>query len=50
MTLRDYFAGQALNACLSTGADKTLTPLEEMAYISKACYLIADAMLKERKK
>lgn len=41
MTLRDYFAAKAMQALLSTG--ETDAPM-----ISKASYIVADAMLKAR--
>lgn len=42
MTLRDYFAGQALSS-----ADITLNSAVSAA-IAKKCYAIADAMIKAR--
>ena len=42
MTLRDYFAGQALNGVLA-GAEN-IRPVE----MSEFCYKMADAMLKAR--
>lgn len=44
MTLRDWFAGQAL-----TGFCNTDMPFETMG-AAKRCYAIADAMLAERGK
>ncbi len=56
LTLRDYFAGQALAGYLAdgatrsisreTGADRSTANL----LLSEACYRAADAMLKERAK
>ena len=41
MTLRDYFAGQAIEGC--EGYDK-------VEYVAQQAYRLADAMLKERSK
>jgi hypothetical protein len=55
MTLRDYFAGQALQAMISTPStwsDLDLKPINGMTVIevtSVHAYQIADAMLKARK-
>lgn len=49
LTLRDYFAGQALTVVNSGGLPKSV-PMDELApAIAKACYRIADAMLSARK-
>ena len=61
MTLRDYFAGQALisyssksnresmkNLAMEKDIPFTADMIDET--IAKACYLMADAMLKERDK
>ena len=45
MTLRDYFAGQALVGFLSASVG-----VHKGGDISKTVYLMADAMLKERSK
>ena len=45
MTLRDYFAGQALAGCSLLGMHKS-----DEKYFAHKAYLIADAMLKEREK
>jgi len=45
MTMRDYFAGQALRGFV---ADKLVQPSYEQ--VAEACYGLADAMLKERAK
>ena len=44
MTLRDWFAGQAL-AGLARGHSEYLTPPRDIAY---DCYELADAMLAQR--
>ena len=48
MTLRDYFAGQALVGILSAIANE---PMENPmgSFIAKDCYAIADRMLAARK-
>lgn len=48
MTLRDYFAGQALLSFLGQeiGKDKKVIA----KYVSEICYIYADAMLAERMK
>ncbi len=45
MTIRDYFAGQAL-----AGLSLTLNNHADPEYIAKLCFSAADAMLKERTK
>jgi len=45
MTLRDYFAGQALAGLMTVGSDINLNTFERRA---KICYVVADAMLAER--
>ena len=45
MLLRDYFAGQALQGFIPN-TDGTTPAIEDVA---KACYQMADAMMKERK-
>ena len=47
MTLRDYFAGQALNG-LAHGYQNELSEVDDVLEICKHCYRYADAMLKER--
>jgi len=49
MTLRDWFAGQAL-AGLSTGAAFTVPNEAESAEAAQVAYRLADAMLAERSK
>jgi hypothetical protein len=44
MSLRDWFAGQALNACLDYHGPK------EPSEAAVSAYAIADAMVKERSK
>lgn len=46
MTLRDYFAGQALVGTISATFAETWGP----EHIAGQCYYLADAMLKEREK
>lgn len=46
MTLRDWFAGQAMVGILSVAGPYGLAPYE----ISERSYRLADAMIKERKK
>jgi hypothetical protein len=48
MTLRDYFAGQALLAAGMLAIEENEDVLKEtMPKVMKRCYQIADAMLKE---
>ena len=42
MTLRDYFAAKAMQGLIANGADNPFI-------LSKAAYVMADAMIKERK-
>lgn len=46
MSLRDYFAGQALIGDIATFT--TTDPTEYAECIAKRCYALADAMLKAR--
>jgi hypothetical protein len=50
MTLRDYFAAKAMQSTLADNAyaERTETPAEWLAIVSKASYEMADAMLKAR--
>lgn len=50
MSLRDYFAGQALMGLLSGNDDYTNVPVGEGVHnhVAKNCYAFADAMLKAR--
>lgn len=53
MTLRDWFAGQALAGSLACGTDKTYSGMradDARAALAAGAYLVADAMLKERAK
>ena len=53
MTLRDYFAGQFLTTFLVGKTDDYFNEEEvddKKQLITKACYELADAMLKERSK
>jgi hypothetical protein len=61
MTLRDWFAGQALNGMMGTydptdgvatcnPTDGVVWEPDEAKFIAQKCYLFADAMLKEREK
>ena len=51
MTLREYYAGQALNGFLSYDQTIDTQTIEEYASdISKTAYVYADAMIKERAK
>lgn len=51
MTLRDYFAGQALMACISGGglSDVVAGKLAHET-IAEHCYRIADAMIEQQTK
>ena len=51
MTLRDYFAGQALPSVMHLCARDTLAPAESITQsFARKAYEIADAMLAERAK
>lgn len=57
MSLRDYFAGQALSSlglksdgCYSTHGRKHKEPEKDAEWIATAAYRYADVMLAERKK
>ena len=52
MSLRDHFAGQALEGIVDGPAWKqgVQQMLTEASCIATACYIVADAMLAERKK
>ena len=51
MTLRDYFAGQALPSVMHLCARDTLAPAESITQsFARKAYEIADAMLAERVK
>jgi hypothetical protein len=50
MSLRDHFAGLALQSLSAAVQDESITTLEDRAEdTARACYTIADAMLKARK-
>ena len=49
MTLRDYFAAQALNGILSGPASREGVPMKEWFDAPEAAYRLADAMLEARK-
>ncbi|HEY5800925.1 MAG TPA: hypothetical protein VIT92_11940 [Burkholderiaceae bacterium] len=49
MTLRDYFAAQALPAVIRQCYADTRSPDESQEdYFARACYAVSDAMLKAR--
>jgi hypothetical protein len=48
MTLRDYFAGQAITAIAGHSSPKAYSTEEVINAIAKGAYVIADAMLKVR--
>lgn len=50
MSLRDYFAGQALAGMLAKGTDGQFSKPEGVARAALWSYEYADAMLKERSK
>ena len=47
MTLRDWFAGQAVAGIMGSSAD-AVTKNEQATFIATEAYLVADAMLKAR--
>lgn len=49
MSLRDYFAGKALNAILQSRAYQFQTGDDDYSYVAGFAYDVADAMLEERK-
>jgi hypothetical protein len=49
MTLRDYFAGLAMQATVNAWIINSIYPLSDLDVASNA-YVVADAMLKERTK
>ena len=49
MSLRDFFAGQALSGLFASGRPVEETPPKVYAVAAGYCYRIADAMLKARK-
>lgn len=50
MTLRDYFAGQALAVVINTGFGKVNTSMQINDWCAMVAYEYADAMLKAREK
>ena len=48
MTLRDYFAGQAISQIIATCANDTTHGMTKADYFAGRAYEIADAMLKAR--
>lgn len=50
MTLRDYFAAEAMQGAISSLINGELANSETDALLAKASYMIADAMLLERAK
>ena len=48
MTLRDYFAGQAISQIIATCAHDTTYGMTRADYFAGRAYEIADAMLKAR--
>ncbi|WP_028752718.1 hypothetical protein [Rhizobium leucaenae] len=50
MSLRDYFAGQALSGQLSFSPHDSFDKYHQPDEVAAACYRFADAMLAARKK
>ncbi len=54
MTIRDHFAGQAINQALALEVEKRLSmvnpPPFDTTNVALACYQLADAMIRERAK
>lgn len=50
MSLRDYFAGQALTGVIAAVCDGKHAAAKTGEVIATACYELADAMLAERSK
>lgn len=48
MSLRDYYAGQAMQGMLASPKVDILEAITEPEYAAKVSYKIADAMIKER--
>ena len=48
MTLREYFAGQAISQIIATCANDTTYSMTKADYFAGRAYEIADAMLKAR--
>jgi hypothetical protein len=49
MTLRDWFAGQALNGYLASWETDNPPDFFEPAHVAKTAYAYADAMIEARK-
>ena len=49
MSLRDYFAGQALTGLARSHAEGTVDDYQP-EHVAQDCYRLADAMLKERER
>lgn len=47
MTLRDYFAAKAMQACITSWIAKNIYPETDLI-VAENAYVIADAMLKAR--
>ena len=52
LTLRDYFAGQAMTGIIDSADKLPMGSVEcdALELVAKACYRLADEMLKERNK
>ena len=50
MSLRDWFAGQALNGIMSGPASRPMVPMSEWFDAPLQAYRLADAMLAERER
>ena len=48
MTMRDYFAGQALAGDMAFSGDDTAWDEEQFDHLAERCYLVADALLAAR--
>ena len=48
LTMRDYFAGQALTAAYSSWMAECRDANTSAAHMAQECYLIADAMIQAR--
>jgi hypothetical protein len=47
MTLRDYFAAKAMQACITSWIAKNIYPENDLI-VAEHAYVVADAMLKAR--
>ena len=50
MTLRDYFAGQALAGSISASENNGFINVQQAGKFAAEAYLVADAMIAEREK